>query len=974
MALRPTLLVGLGTSGMRIVNEVEKLMYASFGVSSKPHCRSIYVETNKAEKPEDTPKGSDLVPVTIAADKMSTAVESLSAMPNLDLDWVSKDLGKQMEYNQLGAGGVRPAGRVLLWASGNFDRLYKEISREWTELNKPGVVTFTAEEAARGDEPGPVIYVVGSLVGGTCSGTFIDVGYMIRKITKSGNSGVNRARGVELFGAFLLPTESTVKLDMGMANAHGALQELEEFHRTGHEDEQWPNSVFSDATDAGPFDNVHLISTEYGDGSGSMDLASCYSVVAMKLFLDCIGMSAVIGPIIVDGRNSGSYSFYTTFGLSAVMYPRYPLGEAAACDLGNTLCKRWLDRQTLYDDTGEMVGNVNEPNVYDEACRLLRDGLTHAFDRLESRGNRPLQSDINKDLQKLLGGDLETEPFIQQFTKGNTNNYYAVIKGNAPAAAAGLLERITDTVRQVLTQNQNIYYGELLLKKLQEAIAATLRYWEQNGIDDQLDWNKFVSGRINRITHWTYRLFGQRKNTVQDRVEELVNLMKMSVMRDVLVNISTDVGTDPPVADTAPSLKRLDEFKKGVEKIRTDLVARLTKIEEEVSDESVPVLRVWSKGSFGADLREIVASYRRKENRYPGFSDIKGAKANLWDEFDHEIKAIRKANEDVMAVEDLFEKIKKSFQDLASRYIPTVDPAKYACANPRETAKYSHRALAGLLKLKKAPLCGTQGIPRLVLGSNEAVMESVIDALHENDQREFQKQHVCRLDLLSDAVFFYEEKSRIEPLGGLVTSAVLKQKFDNPPPGGEGGRLSPQIWRQHRLAYGVNHENLERRKRRGFVRKLMLFAVNFGLKYAKPSFSDRWVATATRWQDPLNIVPGTAGTPPSFQFKNDQGLLMMVELTPDSLASLRSVADDEIVFSRFTQAIVATLAKVSDDQLKEIYNSEILPRLTSDRSAVDANAFAGEFFGAKNNDGTMTRGIIEEIRNKVAETGADTHA
>ena len=53
--LRPTIVVGIGSSGLRVVEHVQKQMYETLGINSLPIFKYIYIETDHDNEVEPTP-------------------------------------------------------------------------------------------------------------------------------------------------------------------------------------------------------------------------------------------------------------------------------------------------------------------------------------------------------------------------------------------------------------------------------------------------------------------------------------------------------------------------------------------------------------------------------------------------------------------------------------------------------------------------------------------------------------------------------------------------------------------------------------------------------------------------------------------------------------------------------------------------------------------------------------------------------
>ena len=960
MATRPTLIVGLGTSGMRIASEVEKLMYATFGANSLPNCRSIYIETDTSARPDRTPIETELKPATIAVDRLETALSDLKQNAALDLDWVPEEIARRMAYKNEGAGGVRPGGRILLWYPPNFKSVYNALAAAWAEVTRGSAAAGQNDLAEEGTDQHCNVFVVGTLVGGTCSGTFIDIGYMLRKITTGGRIGVARARQVSLTAILLVPSESASSV--GCANGYGALYELEQFRLNGHPyDEQWPNGMFSGSWQIGPFDSAYLVSTEYGDGAGAIELVTCYTVTAMKLFCDVIGMSGEIGRVTSDGRANQKYGYFSTFGISAVMYPRYALCEAAGCDLGVKLCDRFLDEQQLFDDTGKVLGSIGEPNIYDEAAEFIGRILDESFSQLESRGTQVAMAvDVERDIQRVLNGEMGVIKFSEKFLIGDSNNYWGVINDNLHTIRESFLDSVSQLIRKKLRDSQNLISAEMLLKKIQTVIAETLDYWLHSDVPQPAQWATEVNRMVKQVFTNTHRFLLQRTETVRDRAEEMVKIMKMMAMREILSGLAQAIDSKDPSIVRVPTVPRMAEFRSGLLELKQTLIDRKKEIRRQVTDETVPVLRVWAKGDFESDLRQIQDRYRQTTAKWmPNLQNV-FPDETPYDVFDREIKVVRDptTNKTTAASGLLTENVKAKYQKSCEVVLlDEVDPIAFAAQHPRDTARQANRALAGLLHLRKQPTCGEHGVPRFVLGSDVNSIREMVRTLNNNDCPDFTPDQVVNLALLKDAVFFYEEKSNIEPLTTLSAIKTMKERFDNPPPDQSSGPDAVKLWKQFRLAYGITAENWARRQRRTLVRTMMRFAREFGLRYER-QYGGMWIAKGPRW----DTLPISSGDPPTFIYTDESKVQVVMELSPERAVSIRILAENPGAFEALRIAISKVLAQFDDTALVKIYNEEIRPRIADASTAGAVNQFSDEFFGLADESGKRQGGLISELR------------
>jgi hypothetical protein len=116
--ISPTILIGLGSSGLAVVDYVQKLMYENLGKNSLPIFSYIYVETDESKDVETTPQGSDIREVRIGIPSIDGAINVLSKKKEVKLDWIpnKEKLSAKEASIVVGAGGNRELGRLSLWA------------------------------------------------------------------------------------------------------------------------------------------------------------------------------------------------------------------------------------------------------------------------------------------------------------------------------------------------------------------------------------------------------------------------------------------------------------------------------------------------------------------------------------------------------------------------------------------------------------------------------------------------------------------------------------------------------------------------------------------------------------------------------------------------------------------------------------------------------------------------------------------
>jgi len=180
--MQPTLVIGLGSSGLEAINELQRWMYVTFGKNRLPIFQYVCFDSDLRYTPDCTPDGNEIDFHQLRVDGYQHAMEELQQNPSVSADWIDPKLPQQVLGEAFGAGGVRPIGRLLLWGGGNFNIAYQAISRAWQDIVRPNAVNELPPDLQQNFVHEPVVYIIGTLGGGTCSGTFIDIGYMVQQI------------------------------------------------------------------------------------------------------------------------------------------------------------------------------------------------------------------------------------------------------------------------------------------------------------------------------------------------------------------------------------------------------------------------------------------------------------------------------------------------------------------------------------------------------------------------------------------------------------------------------------------------------------------------------------------------------------------------------------------------------------------------------------------------------------------------
>jgi len=919
--MQPTLVIGLGSSGLEAINELQRWMYVTFGKNRLPIFQYVCFDSDLRYTPDCTPDGNEIDFHQLRVDGYQHAMEELQQNPSVSADWIDPKLPQQVLGEAFGAGGVRPIGRLLLWGGGNFNIAYQAISRAWQDIVRPNAVNELPPDLQQNFVHEPVVYIIGTLGGGTCSGTFIDIGYMVQQICGA-------VEQIETCGIFFVPNHNTPS-SMAYANAYGALSDLDYFVKEGGTYyENWPINVPVQRRQSPPFRSVYLVAPEYAvQRYGDMQFGRCIKLAGLALFCNLAGMSQSRQARLVDARNQG-FGYYGTFGISAIMYPKYELLEAGACKLGIELCDRWT-HDKVYGPADQKM-SIDKSTITGEAERFLEEKIDQAFGILNAGQTDSVWDRVRADVQRLLEkqDEIPSDFLVSRFSSDRVGGtYYSLVNANLTQASDYLISAIADQAAKILDETQNLEYTKTYLEGLGTAIGRLQSYWTAIGVPDSAaEWRSKVSQEVGHVLSSPHWWLAQKRNALSDRLDELAKKLKMFCARKILSQIAEGLnnGRLACVVDgkiDLPSIAHVNELIETVKNTRKLLAARLDVLDSELKDNQMPIWRIWNSGSFDQDLKNLLLRHCQAHGEAT-FELIRNSTSmggrSLWRFLDEEKPT------------ELLLKMKTELQRSIQPRLQNGD-LNAAIQDETRVAEYTSRALATLLPLQRDGIAGAVA-PRFVVGA-----AARINQVTENFSVQFPAQS-CAIPNFADAVVFYSEKGGFRPLDTVSIIDMAREKFETPPSGFQG---TADVWQGHRRAYYP-----ERHKRREQMAELMEFILDFAVIWKQ--CDGTFVAAENRWP---SEIPLRIAQPISFTFKDELNLERDFEINPTNGRNLRQVAQRSDNCARLDAAVSTILAKITIDDLVNTFNEEIKPRLTAEgKNSFEVSAKADYYFGGKNSE------------------------
>ena len=583
--IKPTLFVGLGTTGTDILKTLRELMSEEYKESGLPIFRYISIETKETETGDNSKQFKDYEQIKVVNATIEDTTPIRSRLDpnqpyyNSELaKWLDPDLLNQIQSFNDGASNIRMAGRLCLWE--NWDQIRNTLSsaRNYVIEDKNKRETsriLTQHYAAKNldvpnqlvDDNGINVYVVGTLCGGTCSGMLIDMAYLIRNLLGGGNT--NEVNGI--FTMFDQTSAGSREDDTATraANCYAGLSELNYYNNTKTiYDVIFPNGIKIE-TPQKPF-NYELIVSPSGKlpnirfvSGGKVDEKGLSLMVALNLFAeaagdtdgnkkeirtDWVGFGVGYGGLkpVPTGEIPTMVKCLASFGLTAVWYPKYRIASAAACYASMKLCNNLKGKHTSDEDI--RANAINEWNNIRTNADILTSPQVQGRPSLKNEIDTHLNNLAREVLNRKLSAEhLETMlnsypgsdagSFGNRFSRSGT--YHTWIEGKvdnckeAFRAAIDLalqnqLSKVFDSPRTYGMNDVQRFFEELDL-----VIKATQGRIENELPTLSLEKLNFAPMKRAETNPWTKAL-GNREEAVRSYRESLIKEYRQLIIGERL--------------------------------------------------------------------------------------------------------------------------------------------------------------------------------------------------------------------------------------------------------------------------------------------------------------------------------------------------------------------------------------------------------------------------------------------------------
>ena len=533
-ALRRSVYIGLGGAGIQSIMNTKKLFIEAYG-EVPPMVQFVGMDTDAGalERATHVDFGLDNTEIVRLQGHRSRM------LPSEWYEWIPQEYRHVVlsDFN-FAASQTRPLGRfALLWS---FTAVRQIVQKA---IDTSANYSYGTDPRYVPEFDGKVqVNLVFSLVGGTGSGIFLDVAYLIRKLF--GNR-------VGLNGYAILPGCYMGCGQRIPSNAYAALMELDFLMHLGPQDEPVTFNWFMDSFTADdfratprPFDWVYLIDNKNEAGIILSSTREVYDAISHTLFA-AGGAVGFQNDAMLDGlRDQAEESGYWAIGIgmASIVFFKDRVAKVFACKIalktlermldgreeGDRLASEWLDRRGLRKDSGM--------SRFLDALHPLGLGRTFSIDDIKSPGNvvDRFAEEVSSETQAALerAGDVWSERFSEELEMAVRRLINSNDRG--VSVAVSFLETVNERIRALVGEIEaGAKEFESRRSLLQAVLGEAVKSLEEEA-------NKlFFLRRSERINQW--------KSTCEDKVQELManeiefrrRTLASKLLSDAVENAST---------------------------------------------------------------------------------------------------------------------------------------------------------------------------------------------------------------------------------------------------------------------------------------------------------------------------------------------------------------------------------------------------------------------------------------------------
>lgn len=553
-----TLFVGLGGTGVKSILRAKQCFVDAYG-EVPPMVAFLAIDTDKAIREKSLPSRSGKE-VKLSENEICFCGITGSALDIYrnhltQFQWLPKrNVSFLANLKNTGAGQVRSNGRFL--ARHNAIEISKRVASKVTEIGQPLPIgsRFAYDTNKDGVEYPTKVNVVGSVAGGTGSGTMLDMLVLISKTLRDSGLSYSITPWMVLPEVFrhMAPGPASANV---YQNAYGAVRELDYLYHLPKDNQN--------ALDFN-FDKVYYLDEGIGD-TYLINNTNKAGVVFQNIddITDSIGRCMFLPSNEVDSvkDNTDNVSFvynirnkeahYVSAGSAEIVYDNQAVGNVIAKGIIAQICDE-LGKSQSMDALKEVNAWTTSEAVaiQEHEADLLTDSILPKYAPFNVIIDK--DADVNTINANILAG-------------AEADNVIEEVRGNEAKKMETVKAELTRKLQEILNTQNGIGAAKAFLESLSDNIATCKTEMSDEAADLKkilaypIDWDAEISGLRSGI----FKLFDKdAAEVLQSRVAEHIAQKRDLLRHNWAIQFFTDLDTHVNAL-----LQEYNVFKSNIESV-----------------------------------------------------------------------------------------------------------------------------------------------------------------------------------------------------------------------------------------------------------------------------------------------------------------------------------------------------------------------------------------------------------------------
>jgi hypothetical protein len=473
VGMRPTLLIGLGGTGQKVLVQLKARFIRNYG-KVPPAVEFLCFDTDQTA--EQTQTEGQIVRLTSETELVNIGgVKTADLVSNLDkypaiADWITEDKERIPKGAiTMGAKQVRPLGRLsLFW---HVDKIYNKIFAAVQRLTdlKLGF-----------EKRGINVFVISSVCGGTGSGMLLDIAYLIRNAIEK--AGVD-PEFCYINGILALPSVFPNVDKNGIeSNAFACLRELDYFMEAEWQvDYGNPRVPAFAISGRRPFNIVYLVDARNEQGQGLPGLDEVAPMVAEAIYLQVssqVGnannsafdnVSVLASRTLNHDDNREEPTAYSSLGTASLVFPVTKIIDLCANRLGRELLLQEILNKEIPTSRVEASANSFLQANQIDIETLLQQVSRDAKNNVMRVALDPRQLDRFKE-SEIFGA---TQAYLSKAENSVDNEFNQLLEMNRKTMNQSLSKALEEAVNRELDDpSGGLFLTLAFLQRLDKELVA----------------------------------------------------------------------------------------------------------------------------------------------------------------------------------------------------------------------------------------------------------------------------------------------------------------------------------------------------------------------------------------------------------------------------------------------------------------------------------------------------------------------